>query len=76
MTQTLIVLLVRLLAGLSADQWQMALDFVTRAATKAISGPEKRAWVVKVLEEHKVTGWAANLLTELAHGYARKKGLL
>lgn len=75
MTQTLVKLVLKLLAGISADQWRQALQYVANAAETAMSGPEKRSWVVESLKAQwpKLSNWATNLLVEMAVGFFKSK---
>jgi hypothetical protein len=67
-------------AGITAGQWEAALETVLVAGRrlKEMTGAEKRDYVVQTLRlswpELKST--AANLLVEMAVGVARKRGYL
>lgn len=73
---TLLNLVLRWLAGITAEQYKFALDYVLIAAAKQLEGSAKRTWVLDHLNGEGIKGWAANLLVEVAHAAAKKKGLL
>lgn len=73
---TLISFILKWLAGVSASQWKAALDYVLIAASKLSEGDHKRAWVIDKLQNVGVTGWIANLLTEVAVAYSKKQKLI
>lgn len=73
---TLLNLVLRWLAGITAEQYKVALDYVLIAASKQLEGSAKRAWVLDHINGEGIKGWAANLLVEVAHAAAKKKGLL
>ena len=73
---TLISLLLRYLGNVSASQWKAALDYVLAAAAKISEGDDKRMWVIDKLRNVGVTGWIANLLTEVAVAYQKKRGVI
>jgi hypothetical protein len=73
---TLILLVLKWLGGLTSAQWARAIQLVVYAAQTNWGSTGKRAWVVETLNSEEVKGWVANLLTELAHGFAKRKGLI
>lgn len=76
MKLTLLKYLLKWLAGISADQWKIAIQAVLVAAKDFNDSSSKRDWVLKTLRNANVTGWAANLLTEVAVSYAKKLKLI
>lgn len=73
---TLLLFVIKWLAGITAAQWEFALKQVIQYATVKITSAEKRTWVIDSLRSIGVTGWVANLLVELTHGFAKKKKLI
>jgi hypothetical protein len=75
MKETLVKLLLKLLAGISADQWRKALEYVSNAAQTAMGSAEKKSWVVESLRAMypKLSEWAINYLVESAVGIFKSK---
>ena len=76
--QTLVKFLLARLAGITAQQWASALQWVIYAAREMrdAKGYEKRIKVVETLSSSwpTLSGWAGNLLVELALAVARREG--
>jgi hypothetical protein len=49
---------------------------VIRYAAVKITGADKKMWVLDQLRSVGITGWVANLLVEITHGFAKKKKLI
>ena len=76
--QTLIRWILSKLAGITAQQWASAVQWVIIAARdmREAKGDEKRVRVVETLSKTwpELSGWTGNLLVELAVAWARKGG--
>lgn len=76
MKLTLLKYLLKWLAGISAEQWTIAIQAVIDASKSFKESPDKKAWVVSLLRSEGVQGWASNMLTEVAVAYAKKLKLI
>ena len=76
--QTLIRWILSKLAGITAQQWAAAVQWVIIAARdmREAKGDEKRVRVVETLSKTwpELSGWTGNLLVELVVAWARKGG--
>ena len=76
--QTLIRWILSKLAGITAQQWAAALQWVIIAAREmqGKSGAEKRQKVADTLTKTwpHLSGWVGNLLIEVALAWARREG--
>lgn len=68
MKETLLKLVLKLFAGISAEQYRFAIQHVANAAKTALDSVEKRNFVVDTLKAQwpKLSGWAVNWLVECA----------
>lgn len=75
MKETLVKLVLKLLAGISGDQWRQALTYVSNAAETALSSVEKKNWVTENIAKlyPKLSGWAVNFLVESAVAVFKNK---
>lgn len=75
MKETLLKLVLKLLAGISGDQWRQAITYVSNAAETALSSTEKKGWVTENLAKlyPKLSGWAVNFLVESAVAFFKNK---
>ena len=76
MKQAIIKYILKWLAGVTSEQWAIAFQSVITAAKAFKASPDRKAWVLETLASEGVKGWAANLLTEVAVGYAKKLRLI
>jgi hypothetical protein len=76
MKTTILKYILSWLAGVSKDQWQVAIQAVIAAAKAYSDSADKRKWVTDTIEGMGVKGWAANLLREVAVAYAKKLNLI
>ena len=70
--ETVILFLLRTLQGITADEWRIALQSVIAAGKAYKDSADKRDFVLTALAGMKES--AANLLLEVAVGYAKSKG--
>jgi hypothetical protein len=75
MKETLLKLVLKLFAGISAEQYRTAFQHVANAAETALSSVEKRSWVVDNLKAQwpKLSNWAINWLVESVVGVLKNK---
>lgn len=75
MKETLIKLLLKLLAGISKEQWAQAVQYVTDAAKTAMDSVEKRNWVIDSLKARwpQLSNWATNWLVETSVAYFKNR---
>ena len=64
------------LAGITSDQWKIAVELVVEAASTALSNNAKAAFVADKIKLAFPTlaSWAANMLREVALAWAKKHG--
>lgn len=77
MPTTIIKLVLKWLAGITADQWDDAVGHVIDISKcNLLAGHEKAAAFADVMGKiyHAIPPWAMNLLREAAVAFARKKG--
>lgn len=74
MKTTLLKLLLSWLAGITSAQWTAAVELVVEAASTALSGNAKAAFVADKLKQSfpGLSGWVANLLREVALAWVKK----
>lgn len=77
MPTAIIKLVLRWLAGITAEQWADAVANVIDLAKHQMEGNEKaQAFVSRIAKAYQsLPTWEINLLREAAVAYARKKGL-
>ena len=80
MTEWLIQRVLRLVGGITAGQWDAALELVQQAARhlKSAPGAERKAYVVENLKRAFTAvpwkEWMLDVLVGLAYGFAKRKG--
>jgi hypothetical protein len=76
MPTTIIKLVLKWLAGITADQWDDAVGHVIDIAKYNLAGHEKATAFADVMTKvyKAIPAWAMNLLREAAVAFARKKG--
>jgi len=76
MPTTIIKLVLKWLAGITADQWDDAVGHVIDIAKYNLAGSEKSKAFADVMGKMyaAIPSWALNLLREAAVAFARKKG--
>jgi hypothetical protein len=70
----IILTALKLLAGISKEQWEQAKAFVKELASMPYDGPKKRALAVEGLKGvyESIADFAANLLVEAAVAWLKK----
>lgn len=63
---------IKLLAGVSSEQWNAVLQFVLAAADKFVTNEEKKKWVSDALAKLGISGSTANFLIEAALKFLRR----
>lgn len=63
---SLISWVIKILGGVTTEQWNAVLQFVLAAADKFVSSEDKKKWVVDALEKLGISGSRANFLVEAA----------
>jgi hypothetical protein len=76
MKQSILKYILKWLAGVTDDQWKVAIQAVIAAAKAYSDTSDKKKWVTDTIEGMGVKGWAANLLREAAVAYAKKLNLI
>lgn len=76
MTDFLLQWAIRLIGGISKEQWAAALKFVSQWATSQLSGDDKRAKVLEMLAHLGIEGSKANWLVETAVRWLKRTGVI